>query len=145
MLVMNPLFTVVVLFLAALIALVVWLVWRQGRSDKTGKWHVTEGTIQSVNSEIIYQGRSSMEVPVCDFSYQVNGEYYSGRLSVSGFTAPDDPHIRKLIDRKIEVRYSPTNPKKFLVPSVDLDGLSVGKYYELLFASDTQPTSLNID
>lgn len=143
---MNSSVGLIVLFaLGGLAALVIWAVWQQIHPNRADQWPVTEGTIQSTGTEIIYAGRGSSEVPVCDFSYQVGGQYYSGRLSISSRGVPDEGPMRDLMGRKIPVHYDPGKPSTFFVPSTNVDGFSVGQHYENLFATDTQPTALNID
>ena len=134
---------VVVIFLCALATLVVLLVWQSMRPDKTERWPVVEGMIQSVNTEITYQGRGTTAKPVGDFSYCIGGEYYSGRLGISGFDVPD-VSPRGLVGKKISVRYNPEKPQEFFVPSVVLGGFHLGQHYELFFQNDTEPTVLNI-
>jgi hypothetical protein len=132
-------------FLCLLASYAIYAIWNHLRSKKSEQWPVTDGTIQSVNTEIIREGRGSTELPVCDFSYCVDGEYYSGRLSISRTSAPDDYSPRNLINQKIHLRYDPKKPAKCFVPPVDLDGFHPARNYPSPFESDVEPTSLGLD
>jgi len=132
-------------FLCLLASYAIYAIWNHSRSKKSEQWPVTDGTIQSVNTEIIREGRGSTELPVCDFSYCVNGEYYSGRLSISRTSVPDDYPPRNLVNQKIHVRYDPKKPSKCFVPPVDLDGFHLARNYPSPFESDVEPTSLGLD
>ncbi len=132
-------------FVGALAIIVVWIVWEQIHPNKMEQWPMAEGTIQSVNTEITYQGRGSTAHPVGDFSYRVGIEYYSGRLRVSCTDDGGDRSPKTLVGRKISVRYNPQRPEEFFVPPTDVDGFSIGQKYNLPFQSDAEPTILNID
>ncbi len=133
-----------IVFLCLLASYGVYAIWNRSRSKKSEQWPVTDGTIQSLNTEFIREGRSSSELPVCDFSFCVDGEYYSGRLSISRTNASDDYQPRNLINQKIQVRYDPKDPAKCFVPPVDLDGSHLARNYPSPFESDVEPTSLGL-
>jgi len=132
--------------LVFLTVVVVSLVWQKFGPDKTAAWPITEGMIQSVNTEIVYQGRGSHADDVCDFSYVVNGDYYSGRLLVSRRSEEaQSAALTVLVNKKFPVRYNPRKPEKFAVVSVDLDGFCLGQHHDSPFTVDEGPTVLNID
>lgn len=135
----------IVLPLVFLAVVVASLVWQKFSPDKTASWPVTEGTIQSVNTEIVNEGRNSHSDEVCDFSYLVNGEYYSGRLCISRSDQAENAALSNLVNKKFPVRYSQQKPEKFAVVSVELDGFFLCRHYELPFTVDEGPTVLNID
>ena len=111
-------------------------------ASKAANWPETQGTIQSVNRMVVRAGRSTTIVDVADFSYRVNGEYYSGRLRVSGCT-DGDPSTRELVDQKVRVLYDPKTPDEFSFPQQSIGGFVVESYVGL-DGDDESPTSLNI-
>ena len=131
--------------LGVLAITVISIAWHYARPDKIEQWPVTEGTIQSTSTEQVREGRGSRLIEVCDFSYTVGDEYYSGRLTVGRLDGEEDHSSRGLIGRKIQVRYDPQKPDKFSVATVELDGFSLGQHYESPFSNDTEPTDLNLD
>ena len=84
-------------------------------------WPEIEATIQTVSLEPT-NGRSHDLVPCAAFSYQVNGEYYSGRfaLAVSGEEAEDV--AKQIKDSKVSILYNPISPSEFLIPLEQLHG-----------------------
>jgi hypothetical protein len=65
------------------------------------------------------------QLPWFDFSYVVEGEYYSGTfmLSVDGDRA--DTLLRELDEKKFEVRYDPARPAKFYITQERIEGCEV--------------------
>ena len=115
------------------------------RPNKADQWPETEGTIQSTNTEYINAGRNSHLEEVCDFSYKVDNKYYSGRLTIGRMDGDGNISPKGLIGCKIQVRYDPQKPDRFSVPTEELEGFSLGRHYESPFATDTEPTTLNLD
>lgn len=135
----------IVLFtLGALAVLVIWLVWQPRRLDKTEQWAATEATIQSVGTVVVNARRGSYSVDVGDFSYNVNDEYYSGRLQISRAFSTGDASQRDLIHQKLQVRYDPQQPEKFCVPKAELGGFLLDQYNGPS-GSDVDPLDLNLD
>jgi hypothetical protein len=140
----SPTGIIVLLALGLLAAFVLWLVWQSRRPDKTADWPVTEATIQSVGKVVINAGRSSYSVDVGDFSYNVNNEYYSGRLRISRSSSTGDAAQRDLIHQNFQVRYNPQKPEEHSVPEAELGGFILAPFDESL-GSDVDPIDLNID
>jgi hypothetical protein len=140
MLAMNwPLFGVVFFTVGAAAVFVLWLVRRPTPADNPANWPETEATIQSVGKVAVNVGRYSYQVDVGDFSYTVNDEYYSGRLTLSRpndgrlavcnpFSSESSP--RDLINLKIQVRFNPRKPEKYSVPPAELAGFLLDPYDE---------------
>ncbi len=103
---------------------------------------MTEGTIQSVGTVVVHAGRSTRSVEVGDFSYNVGGEYYSGRLTIAPSAEPRSPRI--LVHQKVPIRYDSQKPEKFSVPHTEIDGFLLGPYNAGL-GEDIDPIDLNID
>jgi hypothetical protein len=136
---------VVVLFaLYVLAVLVVRFVRRPVRAERAASWPVTEGTIQSVGRVVVEEGRSSYSVDVGDFSYSVNHEYYSGRLTISRSFSTHDASPKDLIAQKIQVRYNQRKPEQYSVPQTELGGFLLDPYDEP-FGKDVGPIDLNIN
>lgn len=140
---MSPLLVIVV-FLGVLGAFVIWLVWRSASQNKAEAWPVTQGTIQSVGTAVVHAGRGSRSVEVGDFSYNVNDEYYSGRLSITSSSPTGERSPRGLVNQRIEVHYNPRKPEKFSVSQTEVGGFILSPYNEP-FAEDLDPINLNID
>jgi hypothetical protein len=138
----HPLIVLLTLF--ALGTLVVSFVRRPVPAEKAASWPVTEGTIQSVGKVIVSGERNSPPIDVGDFSYTVNDEYYSGRVTISRSFSTHDHSPKDLINQKIQVRYNPRKPEKFSVPQAELGGFLLDPY-DAPFASDIGPIDLNID
>ena len=136
---------IVVVVLGALAVLIVALAWQAKRAERTESWPETEATIQSVGAVVVNAGRSSYTLEVGDFSYSVNGEYYSGRLTISSSFSTDDRAPRVLIHQKIQLRYNPEKPEEFSVSEQALEGFVLSPYNAGSFASDVDPIDLNID
>src|SRR5947207_4975457 len=65
--------------------LLVWWRWQVGTVRKAKRWPKTEATIQNVIGaiEVVAQTKfNTLRLPVFAFSYQVQGEYYSGRFAL---------------------------------------------------------------
>lgn len=137
-------FLIVLIALWALAGLVVLVVRRPVSPEKAANWPVTEGTIQSVGRVVVNTGRSSYSIDIGDFSYIVNNEYYSGRLTISHSFSTHDRSPKDLIDQKIQVRYNPRKPEKYSVPQAEVGGFLLDPYDEP-FGEDVGPIDLNID
>ncbi|HEY1649286.1 MAG TPA: DUF3592 domain-containing protein [Terracidiphilus sp.] len=122
---------VVLFILGALAALAIWLVWQNARREKTESWPETEATIQSVG-KVIGSGRGSYPLDVGDFSYVVNGEYYSGRATISRSFSTGDVQPGDLVDKKFQVRYNPLKPDKYDVSQADVGGFLLDPYDDFL-------------
>ena len=117
----------VLLALAALAALVVWLVRRNAHSTDAEAWPTTEATIQSVG-KVIGRGRGSYPVDVGDFSYVVNDEYYSGRAMISRSFSTHQAQPKDLIDKRFQVRYDPRKPEKYDASQSEVGGFLLDQY-----------------
>ena len=140
---MSPL-ELVVIVLGLLAVLVIWLVWRGSHPDNRDTWPTAQGTIQSVGTVVVHAGRSSYSVEVGDFYYNVNDEYYSGRLTIAPSFSNGECSPRGLVNQKIEVRYNPEKPEKFSVLQTEIEGFVLSPFNEP-FGKDVDPIDLNID
>ena len=143
MLVMTPL-QLIIIVLAVLAILIIWLVWRYTHPNKAEAWPSTDGTIQSVNTVVVHAGRNSYSVEVADFSYSVDDEYFSGRLTITSTPSNGELSTRSLIHQRVQVHYNPRRPDKFSIAQNEIGGFSVSPYYEH-FGEDVDPIDLNID
>jgi hypothetical protein len=126
------------------VLLVVWLVRRPVSPEKAANWPVTEATIQSVGKVHVDAGRQSYSIDVGDFSYIVNDDYYSGRLTISRSFSTHDAQPRDLVSQKIQVRYNPRKPEQFSVPQTELGGFLLDPFDEPT-GQDVGLIDLNID
>ncbi|HVN92725.1 MAG TPA: DUF3592 domain-containing protein [Terracidiphilus sp.] len=134
---------IVFVALVAFGVLVIWLVRRSGHSaDAT--WLSTEGTIQSVGQVVVNAGKSSYTVDVGDFSYQVDDEFYSGRVKLSRLSSTEEQPPRVLIHQKLQVRYDPQKPEENSVENQEVEGFLLNSWDENL-GTDLDPIDLNID
>jgi len=75
------------------IFLFLWGRWQKSKLTKAKQWPRTEATIQTGAIEVVAPDLgSAMRLPVFAFSYQVGGEYYSGRFALMPYTV----QIRRL-------------------------------------------------
>ena len=124
---MFLLFTLPAVFLICAIAgYTFWSRWRDHRVLETVDWPEAEGTIQS--AEIQKFGGPKAPVyfyPCFEFSYVVNGEYYSGRFGLAVEDDPADGLITEMIDRKLTVCYKPGDPTAYYIPNELIEGYEV--------------------
>lgn len=137
-------FQIVIYTLIALAGFVIMWIRRPVSPERAANWPVTEGTIQSVSTVFVKAVRYSHSIDVGDFSYNVNDEYYSGRLTISRSFSTHDGSPKDLVDKKIQVRYDPRKPEKFSVPQQEQGGFLLDPYDEELSAEDVGPIDLNI-
>jgi hypothetical protein len=128
----------------AFTALVVWLAGRSNRRNESANWPVTDGTIQSVGQVTVSGGKASYTVDVGDFSYQINDEFYSGRVRLTPSSSNEDRAPRVLIHQKIQIRYDANKPEKNSVDKQEVEGFFLDGWDEDL-GSDLGPIDLNID
>ena len=82
-----------------------WL-FRQVRSRAAQAWPMTDGTVESTTVRTEGFGRSAHDIAEVNYSYRVEGEYYSGAHEVSGESEFDAfPKQSRVI-----VHYKPSNP-----------------------------------
>lgn len=137
-------YLIVLFTLFVLANLIVVVVRAPVRSKKAASWPVTEGTIQSVGKVVVDAGRNSYSVDIGDFSYKVDDEYYSGRLTISRSFSTGDHLPRDLVNEKIQVHYDPRKPQRYSVPQAELGGFLLDPFDEP-FGQDVGPIDLNID
>ena len=103
-----------------------WWLWQYLRIQKARGWPSTEATIQSADVEVASTYRHGvLRLPVCSFSYIVNGEYYSGRFTVLANLGESESLVERMIDRKFSVRYNPRRPSVYFIPDGRIDGREV--------------------
>lgn len=140
---LSPLSLAAIVVLGALVCLVVWLVRRGTSQQDTQNWPETDATIQSVG-KVIGSGRGADQYDVGDFSYVVNGEYYSGRAVISRSFSAGDIQAVDLVDRKFQVRYNPHKPDQFDLSESDVGGFVLYEYDDFLM-HDIGPTDIEIN
>jgi len=116
---------VLIAVLGVVVAIIVQLFRNAKREEEAQSWPTTEATVQSSAMETVASGRSAVILPCFAFSYVVNGEYYSGRFSLSEASDRSATLLREMIDKKLTVHYNPTKPQDFLLPEVMSGGCEV--------------------
>ena len=106
-------------------------IWRRRVSKKAGQWPSVEGTIESGKLEQVAGGGRSPKVilPVFAFSYQVGGEYYSGRFALLPYiTDPfvtDSSFVEHMIGRKVQVNHDRLKPEVWFIADKLIEGCKV--------------------
>jgi hypothetical protein len=122
--------------------------WQLAKVKKSKQWPTTEATVQTGAIEVVAQTRfNTLRLPALAFSYQVRGEYYSGRFALVPFTVEyDESLIDRMIGRKLVVCYDPVHPDRWLIPDEMIDGYKVeqklGPHLIGHYPSDTGDNSL---
>jgi hypothetical protein len=118
---------ILAMVLSVPVLLLVWWRWQTGKVEKAKQWPNTEATIQTAAIEIVAQDRfNTVRLPVFAFSYQVRGEYYSGRFALVPYTVEYDESLtNRMIGHKLVVCYDPTHPDRWLIPDELIDGYRI--------------------
>ena len=144
------------------IFLFLWGRWQKSKLTKAKQWPKTEATIQTGAIEVVAPDLgSAMRLPVFAFSYQVGGEYYSGRFALMPYTGEyysgrfalmpytvqyDDSLVNRMIGRKLLICYDSAHPERCLIPDDMIDGYKVkqkmGPHLLDYYPSDTRNGSL---
>jgi hypothetical protein len=101
-----------------------WL-WRRQRQDleRTEAWPIIQATIESGRLERVTESRAVL--PTFAFSYQIAGEYYSGRFSLVPANTDPGLLIDQLAGRKLLVRCNPRRPDIWFIPDERIEGCKV--------------------
>ena len=87
------------------------------RAKSAADWPEAEATIHGGTMELIERVSHFRErVPIFQFSYVVDREYYSGRFGLRVDEERGNTLVRELIGTKVKVRYDPERPATFFVP-----------------------------
>lgn len=113
------------------VAVTAWVVslYRQRQLlEQAEQWLPVESRIESGALEGTHESGKIL-LPTFAFSYQVSGEYYSGRFSLMPKAFPTTEILESIIDqmsgRKLLVRYQPAHPEVWFIPDEFIDGLKV--------------------
>jgi hypothetical protein len=112
-------------------ATIAWLIsWQRQRRrvEEAAEWPSVEARIESGALEATLE-TNKVRMPTFAFSYEVSGNYYSGRFSLmpKGFPSEADtePIIERMKGRKLELRYDPNHPEVWRIPNEFIDGYKV--------------------
>lgn len=106
-------------------------IWRRHVSKKAKTWPSVEGIIESGKLEQVAGGGRSPKVilPAFSFSYQVSGEYYSGRFALLPYiTDPfvaDPSFIEHMIGRRVQVNHNPIKPEVWFIADELIEGCKI--------------------
>jgi len=99
------------------IAGAVW--WALRRVRIAEQWPTTEATIEGGTFQAVpYTGnrRDPLKAPVLYFSYQVGGEYFSGRVALMDFFDDSGEEIiRRMALQKLEIHYDPQDSTRWFI------------------------------
>jgi hypothetical protein len=97
---------------------------RQRRSvEEAGTWPIIDATIESGALEGTAQSRAVL--PTFAFSYQISGQYYSGRFGLMPTNTDSQALIDALIGRKLQLRYDPLRPEVWFIAEERIEGCKV--------------------
>src|SRR5579863_4750082 len=107
--------------------LVGWWLWQWKLVKGTKGWPSAEATIESGAIEEVARARGAVvNLPTFAFSYQVAGEYYSGRISLLPYiTDPNEGLMARMIGHKLQIRYDPRHPQVWYVTDTLIEGCKV--------------------
>lgn len=138
-------FLIVGFTLYLVIMIVIAIVRSPVSPKKAANWPTTEATIQSVGAVAVNSGRSSYTLVVGDFSYIVNDDYYSGRVTISRSFSTGDHSPKELVDQKLQIRYNPQKPEKYFVPQSEIAGFLIDPYDEGQDGQDIDPFDVDLE
>ena len=111
-----------------------WLITsvRKSRQLKAAKhWPLAEATIQSGAMEVVFHSRyGSRTLPCFAFTFEVDGEYHSGRFSLEADGERGEELTRNLVNRKLTVSYDPYEPDNWFIPMTDFAGFPLHQRLE---------------
>jgi hypothetical protein len=97
---------------------------RQRRSvEEAATWPIAEATIESGAMEQATDTRAVL--PMFAFSYQIGGQYYSGRFGLMPTNTDSQALIDTMIGRKLPVRYDPLRPEVWFIANERIEGCKV--------------------
>ena len=113
------------------ICIALWIVsvYRQRKVlQEARQWLPVEAKVESGALEATSE-TNKVVLPTFAFSYQVAGEYYSGRFGLMPKRFPSKELIQSIIDRmigrKFLLRYDPSHPEAWFIPDEYIDGCRV--------------------
>lgn len=65
------------------------------------------------------------ELPWFDFSYVVDGEYYSGTFMLAADRERAETLLREMDEKSFQLSYDPTLPSKFYIMQQTIEGCEV--------------------
>lgn len=99
--------------------------WRRHRRsvEDAGTWPITEATIESGALERTRDTRAVL--PTFAFSYQIAGEYFSGRFGLIPAGTDSATLIDSMIGKKLQLRYNPRRPTAWFIADERIEGCKV--------------------
>lgn len=93
--------------------------WAIRRVQVAEQWPTTEATIEGGTFQTLPSGGSRWDpltAPVLYFSYQVRGEYFSGRVALMEFFDDSGEEIiRRMTLKKLEIHYDPQDSARWFI------------------------------
>ena len=100
-----------------------WWLRQKRRVAITREWILTDATIESGALEPTIETRAVL--PTFAFSYQVAGEYFSGRFGLTPSNIGAQELIDRMTGRKVQLRYDPAQPEVWFIPDGQIEGCKV--------------------
>jgi Protein of unknown function (DUF3592) len=104
----------VALFGIGLLVAIRWpRLWRSVQFSDSSNWPMMPATVEEVNVEAHYRRSSTTYTAEVVYSYQVGGEYYSGRYTAESFSEEDANAIASKHPRasKVQIHVNPAKPE----------------------------------
>jgi hypothetical protein len=106
----------------------VW--WALRRVRIAEQWPTTQATIEGGTFQAVPttgNRRDPLKAPVLYFSYQVGGEYFSGRVALLDFFDDDgDEIIRRMTLKKLQIHYDPQDSTRWFIDD-KIAGYKIGQ------------------
>lgn len=87
----------------------------------TAGWLETEATIQSA----AIQETRGPSPPGFEFSYSVQGEYFSGRFFLKANPDQSDQLLKRLLNQKFPVQHDPDSPSSWYIAEATIAGYEI--------------------
>ena len=118
----DDVFPVLVL-IAAIALLVRGLAWNQVKALLARGWLTQQGTVEFGNVEVRRTRYKNLYIARIDYSYSVNGEYYSGYLERLFFLESSaDRFVAAMKGQRVFVRSNPSRPERSALLQQDQPG-----------------------
>jgi hypothetical protein len=104
--------------------------WAIRRVRIAEEWPMTEATIEGGTFQTVpstRDHRDPLKAPVLYFSYQVGGEYFSGRVALLDFFDDSGEEIiRRMTLQKLQIHYDPKDSTRWLIDG-KIAGYKIGQ------------------
>ena len=118
----DDIFTALIL-MAVIAGLIRGLAWNQVKAFLARGWLIQQGTVEFGNVEARRMRYKDLYIARIDYSYSVNGEYYSGHLERLFFLESSaDRFVAAMKGQMVFVRSNPNQPERSAMLKQDQPG-----------------------